>query len=335
MWIVAVAFVPLADVTVIDLASRLLGSHLDLTLLSNATLVILALAFSVYISRRAARTARELEKRLAEVRELSELAVEQERRAAHEEAERKLLEAENRRRTHELEEARRLQLAMLPQSPPEIEGFDLAFRMVTATEVGGDYVDVRTGDGAPPLFVVGDATSHGLQAGMVVAVAKSLFQGVDPSDGPLAALRRVGGGLQSMQERHASMAMVVIQVAPHLLRVASAGMPPALVLRRASGEIDEVLIPGVPLGTLADATYRLEEVPVATGDIILVATDGLAEAVGADGTPFGYTRVAAELRKLAGHSAREVVDGMLAAATAFVDGDAPRDDITLVAMVAR
>ena len=64
----------------------------------------------------------------------------------HEETERRILEAEHERRTEELEAARRLQLAMLPQTAPEVPGVDLAFRMVTATEVGGDYVDFRIGD---------------------------------------------------------------------------------------------------------------------------------------------------------------------------------------------
>ena len=135
--------------------------------------------------------------------------------------------------------------------------------------------------------------------------------------------------------RYASMVMVVIQVMPGLLRVASAGMPPVLILRQATGEVDEVLIPGVPLGTLADATYQLEEVPVARGDTILVATDGLAEAVGADGTQLGYTRIAAELGALAGRPPREIVDGMLDTASRFLGGEPPQDDITLVAMVAR
>ncbi len=113
-------------------------------------------------------------------------------------------------------------------------------------------------------------------------------------------------------------------------------MPPVLILRRDSGEVDEVLIPGVPLGTLADATYVVEDVAIASGDIILVASDGLAEAVGADGEPFGYPRVATELQRLAGHCRRiELVDGMLAAANEFFGGASPADDITLVAVVVR
>ncbi|HSN53663.1 MAG TPA: SpoIIE family protein phosphatase [Candidatus Sulfomarinibacteraceae bacterium] len=335
VWIVAVAFVPMTAVGIVSLSGALLGRPLEVGLLADIALAVLAVAFALYISLRSARTGRELERRLAEVRQLTDRAVEQERRAAREEAERKILEAENDRRTRELEEARRLQLAMLPHGTPAIEGFDLAFAMVTATEVGGDYVDVKAGDGAPPLLAVGDATSHGLQAGMVVAVAKSLFQGVDPADGPLAVLDRVGGGLQAMHERHASMAMVVIQVATDRLRVASAGMPPVLIHRRATGEVEEVLIPGVPLGTLSDARYRIEEVPVGRGDTILVASDGLVEAVGADGEPFGYVRAAAELQRFADRPAREVVDGMLAAVRSHLADRPSLDDVTVVALVAQ
>ena len=250
-------------------------------------------------------------------------------------AEHKVLEAENSRRSLELEHARRLQLAMLPHTPPAIDGLETAFCMVTATEVGGDYVDMWTGDGAYPLLAVGDATSHGLHAGMVVAVAKSLFQGAIPGEGPLGALERVGGGLRQMNERHASMAMVVIEVKPHRLRIASAGMPPVLILRKDTAQVDEVLIPGVPLGTLAEATYDVKDVPLSPGDSIFVASDGLAEAVGPDGEPFGYPRVATELQRMAGHSAQELVDGMLNAVNAFLGGKSPADDITLVVMVVR
>jgi serine phosphatase RsbU (regulator of sigma subunit) len=334
VWIVAVGFVPMTAVSIVGLAASLLGRPVDVEALTDLALALLALGFALYISLRSARTGRELERRLAEVRQLTDRAVEQERRAVRDEAERKILAAENARRSKELEEARRLQLAMLPHGTPVIAGFDLAYAMVTATEVGGDYVDLRSGDGAAPLLAVGDATSHGLQAGMVVAVAKSLFQGVDPADGPLAVLERVGGGLQAMRERHASMAMVVIQVAPDRLRVASAGMPPVLILRRATDEVDEVLVPGVPLGTLADADYRVEEVAVASGDTVLVATDGLVEAVGTDGEPFGYPRAAAELRRLAGRPAEEVVAGMLESVRSHLGPSPPQDDITLVAMVA-
>ncbi|MEJ2289590.1 MAG: hypothetical protein P8Y02_13295, partial [Deinococcales bacterium] len=197
-WIVAVGFVPIAAIAVFQGAWDLVGLDRMIEIPAPVALLPIALAFSVFLSRRTARTSRQLEVKLAEVGELSARAIEQERRVAEQEAERRLLEAESRRRSEELEVARRLQVAMLPKTLPEIEGFDLAFRMVTAAEVGGDYVDVRSPGGNGTLLAVGDATSHGLHAGMVVGVAKSLFQSTAPDDDPVRVLHRVGSGLDAM-----------------------------------------------------------------------------------------------------------------------------------------
>ena len=78
------------------------------------------------MSRRFATTAQELERRLIEVRSLSEKTLEQERQARRKEVERRLLEAENERRADELEAARRLQLSMVPNEPPRISGLEIA-----------------------------------------------------------------------------------------------------------------------------------------------------------------------------------------------------------------
>jgi serine phosphatase RsbU (regulator of sigma subunit) len=332
-WIVAAAFVPLAVVAIVNMIAQIVGWPLNLRFVPDFTLVVVALALSVFISRRAARTARELEIRLKEVRELSDRAVEQERRAIHEESERRILEAEKKQRSEELEAARRLQLAMLPQDVPQIPNIDLSYRMLTATEVGGDYVDLRMGDDGRALLAVGDATSHGLQAGMVVAVAKSIFQGVDPHDTPTEVLHRIGDGLQTMRERYASMAMLVVAVDKYQLRVASAGMPPLLIRRKSDGAIEELMMPGVPLGTLSDVDYPVRELDVAPGDVVLAMSDGVAEAQTPDGEHFGYERVSSFLRSCEGETAKAIVNDLLSSVTAFVGSDSLSDDVTLLALV--
>ena len=333
-WVVAVAFVPLAAGGAAETLSQLLMRPFAIgVLVHQISFILVAIAFSVFISRRAARTSRELELRLDEVEELSARALAQERRALREEAERHVLETERERRQSELDAARRLQLAMLPQSVPSIGGIDVAFRMVTATEVGGDYVDVRPNGNGQALLAVGDATSHGLQAGMVVAVAKSLFQGVNPDETPADVLHRIGQGLQSLSERHASMAMVVIAVSDDHLEVASAGMPPLLVRRGISGSVEEVLLPGVPLGTLPNPTYPVQKIPFVSGDTVLVISDGVVETLDSDDEPFGYQRVAARLARTAGATAEEVVAEVLDAVIEFA-GDVPlQDDVTVLGMV--
>ena len=333
-WVVAVAFVPLAAGGAAETLSQLLMRPFAIgVLVHQISFILVAIAFSVFISRRAARTSRELELRLDEVEELSARALAQERRALREEAERHVLETERERRQSELDAARRLQLAMLPQSVPSIGGIDVAFRMVTATEVGGDYVDVRPNGNGQALLAVGDATSHGLQAGMVVAVAKSLFQGVNLDETPADVLHRIGQGLQSLSERHASMAMVVIAVSDDHLEVASAGMPPLLVRRGISGSVEEVLLPGVPLGTLPNPTYPVQKIPFVSGDTVLVISDGVVETLDSDDEPFGYQRVAARLARTAGATAEEVVAEVLDAVIEFA-GDVPlQDDVTVLGMV--
>jgi serine phosphatase RsbU (regulator of sigma subunit) len=334
-WIVAGGLGALTLAIVVEQAAQLLGVRTSLDLVFAAGVLVLVVALSVYLSRRVARTQRELEERLVEVGELTARTVEQERRAAAEDAEKRLLAAENERKTRELEEARQMQLAMLPPASPSHGAFDIAFRMATATEVGGDYVDMASsGDGGLHV-AVGDATSHGLQAGIVVAVAKSLFQTSYDERGPAAVLRRVAAGLSALRERRASMALAVLRLNGSSVRLASAGMPPLLVFRRESGRTEEVLLPGMPLGTMHDATWEEREIRLESGDAVLAMTDGLAESIDSAGEQFGYDRAAALFASLAARDATGIADGMLAGAVAFLGGAGLEDDFTVVALKVR
>jgi hypothetical protein len=90
------------------------------------------------------------------------------------------IEAEDRRKSEELERGKQLQLSMLPEKPPERPDLDIAFSMRTASEVGGDYYDFHEDAAGTLTVALGDATGHGLQAGIVVTAAKSLFMALAP-----------------------------------------------------------------------------------------------------------------------------------------------------------
>ncbi len=334
-WIVAGGLGALMLAVLVSQVTQLLEVEAPVDIVLAIGLFVLVVSLSVYLSRRVARTQRELEERLIEVQALTARAVEQERRAAAEEAEKRLLAAENERKTRELEDARQMQLAMLPPSSPSHERYDIAFRMATATEVGGDYVDIAPcGDGEIQV-AVGDATSHGLQAGIVVAVAKSLFQTAREEPGPGAVLRRVADGLAALRERRASMALAVLRLDGSSVRLASAGMPPLLVFRKEGGRTEEVLLPGMPLGTMRDAPWEEREIRLASGDALLAMTDGLAESVDSAGEQYGYERAAALFASLAGRDAAGIADGMLAGAVSFLRGAGLEDDFTVVALKVR
>ncbi len=307
-------------------ALRLINTELP----HYAGLVAGALALSLYLSRAFARTNRELQARLEEVHRLTRRAVEQERRSARQEAERLVLAADNRRKTQELERARELQLAMLPDEHPDHPLADVACRMQTATEVGGDYYDFAAGEHLS--LVVGDAAGHGLHAGMVVAVARSLFRTGGPEDPLITVIERIRTGVESFHQPMAAIAVFLLRLEPGRCRFVSAGMPPLWLWRQATGEVEEILVPAVPLGTLAQAEYRESDFSVAPGDTLLLTTDGLAENRDPAGEAFGYDRVRDCFADLAGSDAASIVEGLLAVAESHLAGAAPEDDITVVAL---
>ncbi|MEJ2085982.1 MAG: PP2C family protein-serine/threonine phosphatase [Acidobacteriota bacterium] len=304
-------------------------------LVAASGLGVLALSFSIYLTRQIARTNRQLETKLHEVESLTAQTIEHERRAAREEAERRLLEADNARKTAELEEARQLQLAMLPASLPELTHFDLAVHMSTAHEVGGDYYDFDTNGSDACTVVVGDATGHGLHAGMVVGVAKSLFQSWCREADLGQLLEQIGEGLNSMHRRQASMAMILLRLVSGRVRFASAGMPPLLIWRKSHRRIEEVMAPNVPLGTLSDIEFPENEIELSPGDSILVMTDGLVEITDPGGDPLGYDRAAQLFSQVAHLDPEPAIQALLALAGEYHEGTPLQDDLTLVMLKAR
>ena len=298
-------------------------------------MLFLLLILSVSLARRFAETTRDLGEQLERVRELSAEALEQERRARSQEVRRKLVEAENERRGLELERARRLQLSLLPTETPEVPGWELAASMATATEVGGDYYDFRSDDGRLTV-AVGDATGHGLDAGLVVAATKSLFRSAPGAESPAALLDAVSRGIRGLGLRRMNMALTLATAdggaATGRVRLIAAGMPPPLVWRGAAGAVEEVRLQGPPLGTLAGYRYSELSVELATGDLLLIYTDGLPEARDPEDRMLGYERLAERFAALAAAGAPGLVSGLMEAADGWAAGRGAEDDVTLVAL---
>jgi serine phosphatase RsbU (regulator of sigma subunit) len=294
-----------------------------------------AVSLSVYIARRASRTNLELRERLDEIAALTRRTVEQERRVARELTERRILEADNERKTREIERARALQVAMLPDCLPRLPELEIAVRMRTATEVGGDYYDFVGGGDAACTLAVGDATGHGMHAGMVVAVAKSLFTTLAPSTGPGQVLREVSLSLARLRRRAATMALAIIRIQGARLEISGTAMPPLLLWRCVDRTIEELPLSGLPLGHRLVGEIPNRILDLAAGDALLVSTDGLAEALDPGGDTWGYERVARAFARTAAHGPEQALDKLLEAMEAFTESRPLLDDVTVVALQAR
>jgi hypothetical protein len=231
----------------------------------------------------------------------------------------------------ELEVARQLQQELLPQESPDLDGYHFAHSYRTANEVGGDYYDFpKLPDGRIALLM-GDASGHGIAAGLLMAIANATLKtalDVDPEPRQVAAL--LNSALYRTGDRRAFMTLFYGLLEPETGRMdfVCAGHPFPL-LRRANGEVIELGHGNLPLGLRPRLELETDSVRIDEGDLLALFTDGLPEAVdGPDGESFGFHR----MRRLMGDpgSAKRVHDRILTVFDQHTTREPLHDDLTLV-----
>jgi len=303
------------------------GSVQVLNMVGSGFLVI---SMSIYLSKDFAVTQRKLESKLYEIRELSKRSLKQERLSKEREIERRLLEAENDRKTRELEEARSLQLSMLPQKMPSLKNFEIAVFMETATEVGGDYYDYSIGKNGKLVIAMGDATGHGMKAGIMVASAKSYFHSLVHESDILTMLKRMSAGIRNMNMRMMYMGLSIIQIDNNKVEMSSAGMPPILHFSKSNSSVQRITLKGLPLGTKVEYPYRSETIQLESGDMIMLMSDGLLELFNSDREMLGIQRVEELLRSSEGYSVNDLINQLKQLIHRWVSGHHSEDDITVL-----
>ncbi len=287
----------------------------------NATILCVPVAVSIYLARNFAQTNKNLETQLIKT-------VEHERNHAR----LQIVEAENERRAQELEEAKHLQLSMLPKKLPEIANLEIAAYMKPASEVGGDYYDFHLGADETLTVAVGDATGHGLKAGSVVTATKSLFNAFADEPDISRIFEQISQALKRMNLRGLFMALLMLKLKNYKLKIAVAGMPPLLIYRRATRTVEEIAIRALPLGSISNLHYRTVELTVASGDLIVLMSDGFPEMFDSENQILGYERAAQILPEIADFSAQEIINNFVAAGEKWANGRPADDDVTFVVL---
>ncbi len=245
-----------------------------------------------------------------------------------------VIEQDNQRKTLELNEANNLQVSMLPEAPPELSGVDMALHMRTATEVGGDYYDYLVSPGSDLLTVaIGDATGHGLKAGIVVATVKSYFITLAARLNPIEVLQYVSEGVRNLQLRNMYMGLTVLRYHKHRLNVASSGMPPMYLYRHRKQAVEEILLKGLFLGSTLQLEIRQLHLTVERDDVLLMMSDGLPELLNADDEMLGYKRIVAAFREAATFdTAQHILNHIIRLGDEWAATRPNHDDITLIVM---
>ena len=241
-----------------------------------------------------------------------------------------LIQAENERKSIELEEARQLQLAMLPKELPQCSNLEIAAFMKTATEVGGDYYDFNVNSNGALTAVIGDATGHGLKAGMMVTATKSIFESLSSAMEPAAFLRQANRTIKRMHLGTLKMALTVLRIDDSTLSASGAGMPPLLIFHQSTKELEEINFEGMPLGSLVNFPYEGKQIHLFPGDKIIVMSDGFPERQNQNGEMLDYPRAYKTITDAAVGSPQEIVEHLVKKSDDWANGRPQDDDMTFV-----
>jgi serine phosphatase RsbU (regulator of sigma subunit) len=240
--------------------------------------------------------------------------------------------------------AREIQLALLPRDRPSIPGYSFWECYRPAQEVGGDLYDYIAIDDAEPeptgglgvlrwCVTLGDVAGHGMPAAILMArICPEARLLVRAGYTPTEVLTHVNKQYyeSGLQNRFVTMVMAEIDPSTHRLTVADSGHPSPLV-RRADGRVEALDCPdsAPPLGVMPDPLYKSAVFDLAPGDVVVLFSDGVTEAVDLRNQPFGVPRLKALLAQTTG-GAPEVGEAVLAHVRDHMTGRSQNDDLTIV-----
>lgn len=235
--------------------------------------------------------------------------------------------------------ARNVQANLLPASAPRVPGLDVAGVCVPANEVGGDYFDYfELGDGRLAI-AIGDVSGKGVGAAIYMTLTKSYMVTQSRTDtSPAGVLALVNEHLRRNLARGTFVTMVyaVIDGTERRLEYTRAGHNPPLHIK-ANGEGDFLNAPGIALGAASGRTFeaitKVEAVALEPGDLVVLYTDGVTEAMNLNSDEYGEERLIALVRRMAQSQAGAgtVVDAILRDVRDFAGRAPQHDDITIVA----
>lgn len=262
-------------------------------------------------------------------------AIDRELRDAVDRRNRRQAEQALRVREEELRIARTIQQRLFPSAPPPIEGFDIAGASQPAEATGGDYYDFIPMANGRLALVVGDVSGHGLGPALLMAEARQC----------LRALALTSSGIGDMVERAAkllrgdvgedgfiTMLLVELDLKAGTLNWVNAGHPAGLVMD-VTGRIRNQLRADAPaLSQFAeiDPPPPRQPMPLAPGDVVVLLTDGLLEAVSPEGEEFGEARLRQALKLTRAEPAERIVARLYAAVREFTGVTPQADDITAI-----
>lgn len=241
---------------------------------------------------------------------------------------------ENRQLEQDLQLAQEVQLRFLPQAEPHVPGYGFYSWYRPASQVGGDYYDYFQLSEQTWVVVVADVVGHGIAAALLMAkiAADARFACALNAD-PVTALEQINRSLNGLNmDRFVTLLLLYLDTVKHEVVLANAGHLPPLL--RTPGKGTRWLAQtarGFPLGISDEARYTAETLALQEGEVLLLFTDGINEAMSPAGEQFTLDRVALEAESSPNSTPEGIGMAVWKSAKAHQQGSPPKDDACIVA----
>ncbi|MCK4626122.1 MAG: SpoIIE family protein phosphatase, partial [Phycisphaerae bacterium] len=241
---------------------------------------------------------------------------------------------EKQRMEHALEIARQIQQDLLPKENPRAEGFDISGWSSPADETGGDIYDfLDLGEGRW-TFMLADATGHGIGPALVIAEARAMLRALSGAELDTPTVMAMVNDLLTAdlsQSRFVTCIFGLVDSPAGTVRYVSAGQGPIIFYDRQSDKFDELPATALPLGIMEGTEFD-EQVKrrLATGDMMIITTDGFFEAADADGDLFGTERMCQIIRRCRDMTADEIIENLRRKVFEFTGPVPQADDLTAI-----
>lgn len=248
-----------------------------------------------------------------------------------------LMEAriEKERLEKELGLARTIQEALLPSSLPDTTPVDISPRNIPSRQVGGDYYDVMDLGNRKYLLTIADVTGKGIPASLIMANVQAMVHMMAPLDMPLSEkTARINDVIyqNTPSDTFVTFFWGILDCNDMTLHYVNAGHNPPMVFRKGETEPVELTKGGVILGAIpTHFPYECDQVVLNPGDVLVMFTDGITEAMSPDEEEFGEKGLIEVMRRATYSDACSYADAIIDAIDAFTNGKYS-DDVTLMTL---
>ncbi|HML22420.1 MAG TPA: SpoIIE family protein phosphatase [Aggregatilinea sp.] len=233
----------------------------------------------------------------------------------------------------ELEMAHGIQASFLPEQIPHVDGWEICDFWEPVRGVAGDFYDFYPLEDGRLALTIADVSGKGVPAALFMALSVTVLRfGVSLNLPPAEVIRRANESIIASQRSRmfATVLLGYLETETGMLQFASAGHNPGLLYRAAEQRCDYITASGVAVGVFPNVDFAENNVRIEHGDILVLYTDGITEAINADEEEFGEERLEALLMEHCDMAAGELCGTIVEAVSAFAEGRALVDDATLV-----